>query len=316
MKRVQKSWFWMFITVCSVCVFPSSSKTQALPDLIKQLGIEQLARDYLRPGADLLGYSFNSGLYHTAKVEQGFHFWMGLRGVIGYVPQTDKTFTAALPSEFTLLGYPSQISTATIFGGKGAVLHSTNTDENIHTPDITLPDGTNLRNTFIVLPHATIGSFAATELMVRGIPPVTFDPEIGKISFFGIGIRHCPSRYIELPLDFAVMASMQQFHIGDVMTVTNLNANVHTSMRIMGVSPFAGFGYESYTIDVAYTYVPIDSDLPSELNTPATIALDFRRSNFRMTVGVNITFIPLIDITADYSFGEMNTLTIGAGLTL
>jgi len=115
MKRVRKSWFWMFITVCSVCVFPSSSKTQALPDLIKQLGIEQLARDYLRPGADLLGYSFNSGLYHTAKVEQGFHLWLGLRGVIGYVPQTNKTFIAALPSEFTLLGYPSQISTATIF---------------------------------------------------------------------------------------------------------------------------------------------------------------------------------------------------------
>ena len=59
----------------------TSAQSQNISDLLNDFGITEIARDYLQPAADAVGYSFNSGLYHTAEVEQGFNLWVGMRGV-------------------------------------------------------------------------------------------------------------------------------------------------------------------------------------------------------------------------------------------
>ncbi len=294
-----------------------AARAQSMGDLIRTLGVEALARDYLRPGADAIGYSFNSGLYHSARVDSGLNIWFGLRGVWTYVPESDASFVALLPSSLVALGYPARVTTATVFGGEGAMLHSGQVDPSGNPyPDIALPRGNGLRSTFVMLPHATIGSVAATEIMVRGIPPITFDPEIGKISFVGIGVKHSPTNYLRLPFDIAVMAVAQRLEIGRIMHVSNLNANVHASLPIAIAELYGGFGYESYDIRVAYTYTPTSPDLPAELRTPQSIELDFARVNFRFTLGVTLTFLPLVDVNAEYSFGVQDNFTLGAGLHL
>jgi hypothetical protein len=290
---------------------------QAFPDLIKELGITELARDYLRPGADAIGYSINSGLYHSARIDSGLQLWIGLRGVWSYAPESDRTFLAKLPSTLTSLGYPSSVETATLFGGKGAVLQTVQTDPNGQPyPAIPLPDGIGISGTFLLIPHATIGSIAGTELMLRGLPPVTYDPAIGKISFFGVGLRHSPTSYIRLPIDIAFMAAAQEFSIGEIIHATAWNVNAHASIPLAILEAYGGVGYESYTITAAYAYTPTDPALPAALRTPQHIALDFERVNFRFTLGVNLIFIPLIDVNAEYSFGVQDNLTVGAGLRL
>ena len=298
-------------------VWTSRAHAQALPDLLSTLGIEELARDYLRPGADAVGYSLNSGLYHSARIDTGLTLWIGLRGVWSYVPDRDMTFVAKLPASLTALGYPGETRTATVFGGQGAVLRSSQLDPNGNPyPDVRLPGGSGLRSTFLMLPHVSIGSFAATELMLRGIPPITFDPEIGKVSFFGIGIKHSPTQYIRFPIDVSFMAAIQKLEIGRVMHVTNLNANAHASIPLSIAELYGGFGYESYAIDVSYTYTPVTADVPPELRTPQHIALNFKRVNFRFTLGVNVMLIPLLNVNAEYSAGVQDNMTIGAGLRL
>ncbi|GEM_PF-1504458 len=306
---------FILFALCAVVEPNHELRAQSIPDLVSELGIRELARDYLRPAADAVGYSFNSGLYHTARIDTGFSIWFGIKGVWTFIPDDQRTFTATIPAHLTQYGYPDRIVTATVAGGSGALLQSGRTDPSGKPyPDIRLPDGADLKNTFIVLPHVTIGSFAATELMLRGIPPITFDPEIGKISFFGAGLKHSPTQYIELPFDLAFMAAAQQFKIGRVMNVTNLAANVHASLPLGILEAFGGFGYESYSIKVAYEYTPDGSGLPPGLDAVQSISLDFERVNFRFTAGVNVTFIPLVDLTLEYCIGVQDNLTLGAGI--
>lgn len=297
-------------------IAPGKSQAQDINTLAEKLGIKDLASEYLRPAADAIGYSFNSGLFHTAEVKEGLHVWIGLRGVWTFVPDDNLTFTAKLPEEITNFGYPNEVTTATVFGGKGAVLSSTNPEYD----DIVLPDGINSQSTYLILPHVTFGSFAGFELMVRGIPPVTYDEKIGKISFIGAGLKWSPTSFTSKDnnFDIAFMGAVQQFKTGEYITVSNYNVNAHASLDMGIITIFSGLGYEGYNIDVSYTYTPdinVSDDLPADLNQPQEITLDFFRRNLRYTVGANLTLIPLVNFTADYSFGVQDNFSFGAGIT-
>ncbi|MDH7514906.1 MAG: hypothetical protein QHI48_03380 [Bacteroidota bacterium] len=289
---------------------------QSLPDLIENLGVKELARDYLRPAADAVGYSLNSGFFHSGRIEPKFHVWVGVKNVWIFIPTKDRTFIAKLPQTLTDLGYPAQVETATIAGEKGTVVHSYKTDPYGNPyPDFALPDGVKMENTFLVLPQISIGQIAATELLVRGIPPVTFEPGIGKIWCLGAGLRHSPTQYIELPFDLAFMAVAQRFEIGSIIDAVNLNANVHAGIPLGILEVFGGVGYESYSLTVSYKYSPTSTDLPEVLREPRSVELDFDRMNYRFTTGVRL-ILPLIDLTAEYSFGIQDNLTLGAGIRL
>lgn len=302
---------------CLFCAAAPQARGQSVPDLLKGLGIEGLARDYLRPGADAVGYSLNSGLFHTARINEGFNVWAGVRGIWAVVPEADRTFEAILPASLTSLGYPGRVTTATVFGTTGSVLRSTHKDPSGNPyPDIQLPGGADLRSTFLAVPHVEIGTIAASRIMLRGLPEVSIDPSIGKVSFWGIGLSHSPTTYIRLPIDLAVMASLQKFRIGDVAEVTNLNANVHASVTTGPLTIYAGLAFESYDIAVTYTYRPAaGASLPDVLDEPMTVALDFARSNRRFNAGATFRLLPMIDITADYSFGIQDNITLGTGIS-
>ncbi len=284
-------------------------RAQSISDLVKSLGIESMARDYLRSGADAIGYSINSGLYHSARVKGGFHVYAGVRGMWTMVPESDRTFTTVLPASLIQLGY-TPVQTATITGGRGAVLRATG------RPDIVLPDGIDVGSTFLMLPHVTIGSLLGTEIMVRGIPEITFETEVGRVGFVGVGVKHSPTSYIEMPFDVAVMAAMQRITIADVMTVSNQAVHAIASVPLGILTVYGGIGYEEYAIDLTYTYTPPpNASLPPELNGPVTISTDFHRHNLRTTVGATLTLLPLVDLSVDYSFGIQDNVTAGVGFS-
>lgn len=306
------------ILLCSFIFVLASApaRSQAFSDLVKQLGIYDFASEYLKPAADAIGMSFNSGLYHTARVDSHFHFYGGVKGIWTFIPNGRRTFTANVPSTLQAFGYPARITTATAFGDSGATLASSVKDPNGNPyPEIKLPQGINLSTTFIMLPHLTIGSFLGTEVMIRAIPPYTIDPAIGKLQFYGFGVKHSPSQLVDIPVDVAVMVVYQKFYIGDVLDVTNYNANVHASMKFIFVTMYLGIGYEGYDIHASYTYTPSGAGLPGSLSQPEKFFLDFTGRNLRLTAGVNVELIPFVDLNIDYSYGTLNNLSAGIGIS-
>ena len=282
-------------------------RAQSLNDLVTQLGIEELARDYLRPGVDAIGYTINSGYAHTARVDTAFHIWVGAKGIVTYIPESQQQFVGRLPSSLVTLGYPGEVSTATVVGGDGSVLRSA-TDPS--QPEIALPGGTGLRNAFLVLPQVSFGPVLGTDIILRGLPPVTYDTEIGKVSFYGAAVKHELTHFFSSPVQVALLAGYQQFEITDAISGSSLSGMLLASRDLGIISLFAGVGYEAYAIDVSYTYVPAEAGEPAE-----DITLEFRRRNLRLSVGGAFTLLPLLDLTAEYSFGEMDNLVLGVGLS-
>ncbi len=281
-------------------------RAQSLGDLVEQLGIQQLARDYLRPGVDAVGYTLNSGYAHTARVDTGFSVWAGAKVVTTFIPDADRTFVAMLPPDLTGLGYPSRMVTATVVGDEGAVLRSSDPSQ----PEIQLPGGTGLQQALLVMPQLSIGSVLGTEVILRGIPPVTYDPEVGKVSFYGAGLKHELTHYFDTPFALAVVAGMQQFEITDVIDGQGYAGMLLASVDARMLTLFGGVGYEAYRIDVSYDPVPqagVD---------PGPVTLEFQRRNLRFSFGGALTLLSLIDLTAEYSFGVQDNLTVGIGLTL
>lgn len=289
-------------------VILAGARTQAqdLGGLIEQLGVKEMARDYLRPGVDAVGYSINSGYSHTADVDSVFHVWIGAKLITTYIPSADRSFTAVLPPELVALGYPGSFETATVVGGEGATISS---DLSSQEP-ITFPGGTGLSTFMTAMPQVSFGPLLGTEVILRGLPPSRFDDKVGKFSFYGGGLKHEITHYLDVPFDLAVLAGYQTFTIGDIVDGSSLAGMLQASVRFSGVTLFGGAGYESYDIAVSYT-----SAATAQL--PATaITLDFQRRNLRFAAGGALTLFDFIDLTAEYSFGIQNNLTLGFGLIL
>ena len=287
--------------------FPATQATaQDLGGLIERLGVKEMARDYLRPGVDAVGYSINSGYSHTARVDSVFHLWIGAKFITTYIPETDRSFVAKLPAELAGLGYPATFETATIVGGEGTTIISNDAAQ----PPIAFPGGTGLSAFVTAMPQISFGPLLGTDIILRGLPPSRFDDKIGEFSFYGGGLKHEITHYLEVPFDLALLAGYQQFHIGDVVDGSSLAGLLQASVSFGGVTLFGGFGYESYDITVSYTSEPTPQ-------LPATaIMLDFQRRNLRFAAGGALSLFSLVDLTAEYSFGIQNNLTLGFGLTL
>ncbi|MBR9978719.1 MAG: hypothetical protein KFH87_11595 [Bacteroidetes bacterium] len=283
------------------------AQAQSFDELIEQLGVREMARDYLRPGIDAVGYSINSGYSHTARIDTGFHVWVGAKLISTYIPDADRIFTAKLPAELVSKGYPAEFNTATAVGDQGRTITSDNPD----LPPIVFPDGTGLRTFVMAIPQLAVGPVLGTDIILRGLPPSSFDDKVGEFSFYGGGLKHELTHYLDIPFDLAVVAGYQQFHIGDIVDGNSLAGMLQVSRDFASITLFGGVGYESYAINVSY----ITED-GGTVPAGKRITLDFERRNLRFAIGGALSVLSLIDITVEYSFGIQDNLSLGLGLTI
>ncbi len=181
--------------------------------------------------------------------------------------------------------------------------------------EIITPMGTGIDVLPMVVPQVSVGLPFKTEVMLRYIPEIDAG-DIGKVKFFGFGVKHNLSQYIPIPL-FPVKISgqfaWQKLEIGDLITSTHWAANVHASKQLgfgVSVTPYVGVGIESSTIDVEYTIEGTNSVLDG---TPIAFSLD-GENTYRLTGGVKIG-LPLVSINADYSLGEYSVVSIGVAIS-
>lgn len=170
----------------------------------------------------------------------------------------------------------THVTTATVFGseGSGFTIPKDYIRENFPGIDsltlsrlpsqLALTPGTNQNSVIAAVPQLTIGSYYSTEMLVRYVPPVVFDENIGKFSFFGLAVKHAFTNWLkDSPVDAAVQIAFQHSTISNEVgvtkakleAVTDLMAfNIHASRRFDWIEPYAGFSYESLSSEGSYTF--------------------------------------------------------------
>lgn len=132
-------------------------------------------------------------------------------------------------------------------------------------PYLTLPPGVNMSKLIAAVPQLEIGSLFGTELLIRFIPPVEFDPNVGKFSFYGIGLKHSISQYFEEPpIEAAAQIVYQGTSLKNTVGFTESsleadaqiwNANIHVSKQLFDfMDIYSGLNYERIDVTSTYSY--------------------------------------------------------------
>ncbi len=214
-----------------------------------------------------------------------------------------------------------------------------------------LPTGGDISQVFAGVPQFEIGSWYGTELLLRFIPPVQIDKNIGNFSFFGVGIKHSLSQYLEeSPLDIALQIVYQSTNISQVVGVTRAelkadadiyNANLQFSKKFKDITPwfgdlevFGGYSFEQFNIASTYTYklpVTLQKDLMLMVekngeivadpangyigdNEPQTARGSIDDTNNKFIIGLAKPIGP-VTIALDYSISRFNLFSLGLDYT-
>jgi hypothetical protein len=263
---------------------------------------QSAAKGYIQPLVDVMGANLNSGLYHTASMSKLFGFYVGVKAMAVFVPSSMKDFIAELGSDYN----PSTVKTATVFGDKDAGKTTKYKD----SLDVPLPGGIGLTIAPLAVPQVAV-STRNSELLVRFVPSIKINDEVGKVNLLGIGLGHSVSQYIPMfPIDVAIQGVYQQLKVGSYLKATALNVNVHASKSIVFFTLYGGVGYETFSADVNYSY-----KLPIAGAQEQSLSFSLKgKNNFRATAGFKLKLV-VFDLNVDYSVGSVNVLSAGFGFS-
>lgn len=212
---------------------------------------------------------------------------------------------------------------------------------------LALPTGGNVSTVLAAIPQLEIGALWGTELLIRFIPPIEIDKNIGKFAFWGIGLKHSISQYLstdnkdEKPwCDAALQVVYQGSSLSNKIGVTNAelssdatiwDANIQASKSFSSiVDVFMGVSLEQISITTSYKYylpVEIQMDLgllpkvpvgvipkpepgyPGDTK-PQTVSSTIKDTNLKFIIGLAKEIGP-IAVFADYSFSKFNVITGG-----
>ncbi len=210
---------------------------------------------------------------------------------------------------------------------------------------LTLPPGVDLSTLIAAVPQVEIGSFMGTELLLRFIPPVEFDKNVGKFSFWGVGLRHSISQYFpERWFDLAIQGVYQGTNLTNTVgfTESKLDAdatiwsfNAHVSKEWLDVfAVYSGINYERIDVNTMYTYVlpqevqlqlgllpptaPGEPAVPTPEQPgdtkPQVSTVRAGNTNIKWTIGATCRFGPL-RLAVDYGVSRFNMITGGLSYT-
>lgn len=204
----------------------------------------------------------------------------------------------------------TRVTTATVFGaeGSGFTIPKEYIQKNVSGIDsvtlarlpsqLALTPGTNQDMVVAAVPQVTIGSYYSTELLLRYVPPVVFDVNIGKFSFFGIAVKHAFTNWLDnAPVDAALQVGFQHSTIENEVGVTRAKleartdlfaVNVHASRRFDWIEPYAGFSFESLSSEGSYTFT-LPANIKEEIGydiDPQTAPVSLDDNAVKLTLGV------------------------------
>ena len=274
----------------------SIATSQDIEELVSKY-TENNGKGYMQPLADAFGATFNTGLFHSARMKKlGFQAYLGVVASTAFISDKRTTFDA------TTQGFTDPEITAeapTVFGPTESV--------NVNGPGGTVyvfPAGMNVKMIPFAIPQLSIGSVYGTDLTFRFI---TFNlgEDFGDLNVFGWGVRHSISQYLkELPVDIALGVYNQSFKVGDIVSANAWLVSAQASKRVMLFTFYGGLGYENTKLDLEYTNEEEDVDIAFNLTG---------KNSIRLTAGVTFNFGPA-KLNIDYNLASQSVLSVGLGV--
>lgn len=158
-------------------------------------------------------------------------------------------------------------------------------------------------------PQLCVGTVLGTQATFRYLPSITISEDIGKFNYFGFGIQHNPAVWLKDPLPVNISAGFytQTLKVGEIFkaktTAFGLNVSKQFGLRMLNVTPYAGFMFESSSMEVTYDFIVDDEEF--------SIAFELEGENkSRFTLGLSLR-LAIFNINADYNIGKFNSFTVG-----
>jgi len=310
---------------------------------------QSYASAYVKPVVDALGMDLNSGLFHTAKVNNnffGFHLYFGIKVFNTFLNTEDQFFnlqssgsvplTTRIGNTDVTMDVPATLTVdnaPTVFGNEdpNTVMVTVRHDTTISFLGVLLPvsfDTTFTQkgigglvrtdNVPAAIPQIEFGTILGTNLMVRWLPTQNIDT-VGKIEFFGIGVQHSVSQYLpRLPFDLAVQFAWQHAKQSDPVTnqkveFTSFATNAEISKKFGILTLYSGLQLEDTKVDVAYTFVPVGN--VADVLDP--VPINFTRTGInkgRGILGFTLNLGPFTT-NGDVNIGKRTVISAGVGFT-
>ncbi|MFH0989218.1 MAG: DUF6588 family protein [bacterium] len=324
----------------------------AQDDLGKQLSklLGDNAKGYLSPVLQDFGAGLNGGFYHSADLHDILGFDLGLKVGASIVQDADKIFLLTMPADLTvplqMSGFPTKyvqlkagrdyaatLSTPTVYGANNGIkvfptnIPSTTTDGTpipqtvrdafLKQQIYETPPGFDVKYMPTLIPQAALGLPLGFEVIGRFIPKTNVS-DMGKVSFIGYGIRHDIDRYFPMmPIDIAIHFMTQKFSLYDNADAKVLSGNmtaygIEVSKSLAILTIYGGYQMEKSKWEIeSYNY--IETTTNTKVPIPGFSVEGDRTSRFH--AGIRLLLL-IINVHADYSFGNQPVITAGVGITL
>lgn len=166
-------------------------------------------------------------------------------------------------------------------------------------------------------PQLKIGTVYGTRAIFRIVPEVKVDDSLGTFSYFGFGLEHNVSYWLEsltgtMPLDITVGFLTQTAKLDESSSFTVSSYGLNASYKYglldwISVTPYAGFMLETTKLSVN---VSRQVDTPNGQET-ATIAFDVEGENkSRFVLGANFG-MGFFSLNLEYAAAKSNALSAG-----
>ncbi|MEN9281287.1 MAG: hypothetical protein RL594_222 [Bacteroidota bacterium] len=210
---------------------------------------------------------------------------------------------------------------------------------------LTLPPGANMSSITAAVPQVEIGAIYGTELLIRLIPAVRFNDNVGDFSFWGVGLKHSLSQYFpERWFDLAVQGVYQGTTLTNTIGLTESKLEANATIRSFSVQAgkrlwdvvdlYGAYAYEHIDVTSSYTYalphetqvqlglLPLDppggkstptADRPGD-TTPQTSTVLTENVNHKFIVGASAQLGP-VRAALDLNISSFNIVSLAIAYT-
>src|SRR5262245_45112936 len=251
-----------------VMALPTSGLCGQLEDNLSAYP-DDTAEGYLKPLQTSFGQGLNSNLFTSAALPLvGFHARFEIKAMSMFYDSGDETFTAKTGGDFT----PSQtVEAPTAVGSTEAVV----VDGDGGTQFV-FPGGFDMTSLTIGVPQITVSGLG-TEAMFRWVGFDSSVEDIGKVTLFGLGLRHSISKYLSSPpLDLAAGIYYHDFNVeSDLVDLKTWSFGVQGSKSFGMVTPYGGIAYDTVQMTSKYTSKsgPQEEEVTLDLKTENSVHL-------------------------------------------
>ena len=273
------------------------------------------ATGYLQPLATAFGADLNSGIFRTASIpKMGPKIRLEFQVMGVFFGDDDRTFRAVTERGFTPVTYADA---PTVVGSEEALIV-----EGDGGTAFAFPGGLNLNSFALAAPQLRVGGVFGTEVILRYFAikvagsedSESSSSDLGKISFFGIGLKHSVSQYLSpgFPVDLSAGFFWQSLAIGenkqgdDLISSDALSIGVQASKKLgTFFEPYTGLSYDSHTMDVSYE--------SEATGSTTTVDISFEtETTLHLTLGFMLEF-PVVKGFAEYNIASQSSFAFGLG---